>query len=207
MNVRAMVNADVGYNGVAFCFVILVGGMGCMGAYRVSPVCIVYSTPYSPSAGLTGPPSVVLSTRAGPSVPETVFRAVTMFAGKVPVMPEREKRGEKFVTVPLGDVDSILKKLDSRFSSTFLGDQSVCRVITGATYYAFWGVEAPTPFPIVAGALFPVVENAAGCGVMVKTSICSPNVNNVVHYGRVCGRRRGIALTNSSLPPAQRKSW
>lgn len=35
----------VGYNGFVFFAVTLVGGTGCIGAYRVGPVCIVYSTP------------------------------------------------------------------------------------------------------------------------------------------------------------------
>jgi hypothetical protein len=39
----------VGFRGVLFFFVILVGGWVCMGAYRVNPVCILNGTAKAPA--------------------------------------------------------------------------------------------------------------------------------------------------------------
>ena len=126
--VVAIVKADVGCRGVAFFFVIFVGGTGCIGANRVKPVCIVYSTPYTLSAGFEGAALPVLSILAGLSVPVTVFKPWTTASGNVPVMPEREKRGEKFVTVPpFVAVDMILKKLVDKGSAEDSFKSKVCR--------------------------------------------------------------------------------
>jgi hypothetical protein len=92
----------VGYAMLALCAVICVPGCGCIGAYRIGPVCIVYGTtkellygtPEVPSAGVAGSrfePDV-----AGPVVVPAgrAFMAAITVAGSVPVMEEREKRGE-----------------------------------------------------------------------------------------------------------------
>jgi hypothetical protein len=92
--VVAILTLLVGYNGLVFVAVTFVGGTGCMGAYLVGPVCIVYSTSKSPAsgaaatalAGLTA--ATVLSTALGPLVPSIVARAVFTAASHFPSMPE-----------------------------------------------------------------------------------------------------------------------
>jgi hypothetical protein len=87
----------VGCCGTTSFFVIFVGGMGCIGAYRVGPVCIVYATSNTLSAGTELTPtaaSPVLSTAAGPSFPVTVFIPSVTTVLNAPVIPERVKRFE-----------------------------------------------------------------------------------------------------------------
>ena len=86
----------VGYMGEAVFLVIFVPGMGCMGAYRVAPVCIVYSTSNILSAGcaLAASPLLVSSFESGPFVPETFLSAVATVSSNLPVMPLMEKRSE-----------------------------------------------------------------------------------------------------------------
>ena len=93
--VVAMFTLLVGYNGFVFVAVIFFGGTGCMGAYLVGPVCIVYAMSKSPDTGLAAsaglsPAATVLSTFFGPSVPLMSSRPVLSAgtAGQVPVMPE-----------------------------------------------------------------------------------------------------------------------
>lgn len=82
-------------------------------------------------------------------------------------MPEREKRGEKLVTVPpFAAVDTIMKKL---VIVTLASDSSrVAKQSKVWTYYAFF-VEAPSPRPIVAVALFPVVAKAVAKDVIERS--------------------------------------
>ena len=47
----------------------------------------------------------------GPSVPVILSAPCRIFGGKVPVMPLKEKRSEKFMTVPPGVEEFICKKL------------------------------------------------------------------------------------------------
>lgn len=103
MYVVAMVKALVGWRGVKALAVILVPGMGCIGAYLVKPVCDWYgmlnsSAPGAaaavvPAAGLAL--LLTLLTVGGPAV-EPAMAAIpcTTFGGKVPVMPVSVKRLE-----------------------------------------------------------------------------------------------------------------
>jgi hypothetical protein len=74
-NVVAIFTELVGCSGFAVLAVILVGGWGCIEAYRVAPVCMVYSTSYSSSATLeTSAGSLtVVSTADGPVVSFTLL--------------------------------------------------------------------------------------------------------------------------------------
>jgi hypothetical protein len=102
--VLANTTLEVGHNGTVFVAVIAVGGTGCIGAYFVKPVCSLYGVPHAPASVVPdAAPLAALATLltvAGPAVPETLARAVVTAAEKVPVMPVRVKRLEKFVTVP-----------------------------------------------------------------------------------------------------------
>lgn len=80
----------VGYCGLGFFAVILVRGTGCIGAYLVAPVCIVYSTSNASSATLEASAAsfTVVSTADGPDVPVTSFIAAVKALEKEAVMPE-----------------------------------------------------------------------------------------------------------------------
>src|SRR5215469_16894342 len=134
INVVATVYGLLGNRGVFVLAVILLGGYGCIAAYFVGPVCIAQGRAKLPVAPFDGelPTSFCVG---GPSVPVTDCIPVMTFWGKVPVMPLREKRGEKFVIVP-PDVlcETILKK------------------------YAFAGVLAPKVAAKVPSAVFPLAK-------------------------------------------------
>lgn len=87
-----------------------------MGAYLTGPVCAVKGSAKlaaSPPTGAAPPSPAIWFTEAGPAVPDTLFAPACMFAGNVPVIPLRENRGEKFVTVPpVEATDMILRKLE-----------------------------------------------------------------------------------------------
>lgn len=112
--VVATVYGLVGFKGVFVFAVIFVPGYFCIGAYLIGPDCAVHGSAKLPvpAAGSVAPAPATAFTRAGPEVPETAFAPACTFAGNVPVMPSRENRGEKFVTVPpVEATDIILKKL------------------------------------------------------------------------------------------------
>jgi hypothetical protein len=112
--VVAIVYGLVGFKGVFVFAVIFVPGYFCIGAYLIGPVCAVQGSAKLPlPAAATVPPAPTAAfIRAGPAVPVTDFAPAITFAGNVPVMPLREKRGEKLVTVPpVEATDMTLRKL------------------------------------------------------------------------------------------------
>ena len=76
---------------MAFFAVMVDPGRGCIGAYRVGPVCIVYGTAKGPSLGALPATSLTVG---GPSVPLTLARPAMTSGGNVPVIPVRLKREE-----------------------------------------------------------------------------------------------------------------
>lgn len=81
----------------------------------MTPVCIVYGTwnAESPAAGAAGAAAGglrMLFTAAGPDVPETSCKPACTAALNWPVMPERVKRLEKFITVPPGATPIVRRK-------------------------------------------------------------------------------------------------
>lgn len=77
----------VGYKGFVLVAVTVFGGIGCMGAYLVGPVCIVYVTSYSSAAlPALATASLVVSSVAGPVVPS--MSLVSTLAPQTPDMPE-----------------------------------------------------------------------------------------------------------------------
>lgn len=137
----------VGHCGEVLVAVMEVGGIGCIGAYFVKPVCSLYGVAQAPSpasevpAAATVAASATSFTTAGPVVPETVAKAVVTAAEKTPVIPVRVKRLEKVVTVPPAvAVEIIPKKL--------LSVSSIRSRASYQSYYAFV-VEPPVPTGIV----------------------------------------------------------
>lgn len=93
--VVAILNALVGFKGVALLAVILVGGTGCIGAYLMSPVCRLYATvnmPASPAAAAVV--SAAVSTGGAAVAPSRAVSAAATPAANVPVKPVTEKRPE-----------------------------------------------------------------------------------------------------------------
>lgn len=114
-NVVAIFTADVGHRGVTFVAVIAFGGLGCIGAYLVSPFCWSYGIDQSPPAGAAGAGAAGAGTPGagaagagtagtgtagaagatlgrklevsvcGPVVSETVDKAALMVSGNSPV--------------------------------------------------------------------------------------------------------------------------
>lgn len=79
------------------------------------PVCMVYGTwktesPTVPAAGAAAGGLRMLFTAAGPAVPETSANPFCTAALNCPVMPERVKRLEKFITVPPGATPIVRRK-------------------------------------------------------------------------------------------------
>jgi hypothetical protein len=103
---------------LVFVAVTLVGGTGCIGAYLVAPVCIVYvgsNCAASGAGGFASPAFAVLSCVGGPAVPLILASAGLMFAGKTAApaaMPEYEKRSEYVMSwPPVLPTATIFKKL------------------------------------------------------------------------------------------------
>lgn len=97
-NVVANGTEEVGQRGVTSVFVILVGGIGCIGANLTGPVCRLYGVPHAPGSIVPPTPgSGAAATRftfGGPAVPTTAAFAVATSGGKLPVIPARVKRSE-----------------------------------------------------------------------------------------------------------------
>lgn len=53
-NVVAILTAEVGHRGFKFVAVMAFAGLGCIGAYLVSPFCWSYGIDHVPSAGTAG---------------------------------------------------------------------------------------------------------------------------------------------------------
>jgi hypothetical protein len=114
--VEARTTEEVGQSGAVFVAVILVPGTGCIGAYLVKPSCSLYGVPHAPAAAAPAPAAGAAAATwlilSGPVVPTTVFKAAVTAALKVPVIPVRVNRFEKFVTVPPAvAVDMMPRKL------------------------------------------------------------------------------------------------
>jgi hypothetical protein len=95
-NVVASQQGLVGYCAERLVREILVGGSGCIDSYTVGPPCSAGATSIACADDTveTAPPPTETSERGGPSMPEMEERADFIAAGKAPVMPLREKRGE-----------------------------------------------------------------------------------------------------------------
>lgn len=98
MNVFAMFTLEVGNNGFVFVAVILLPGIGCIGAYLISPTWLGYGIANLSLAMLDEEsddlPAAMLLVVGGPAVPETDAKAVMISGLNFPVMPLSEKRGE-----------------------------------------------------------------------------------------------------------------
>lgn len=86
----------VWYLGLTVFIVIFDPGRPCIGAYRILPDCEAKGTAYTESSGVLEPESgsTTLLSVGGPAVPLTFLTPARTLAGKVPVMPDIEKRGE-----------------------------------------------------------------------------------------------------------------
>jgi hypothetical protein len=110
--------------------VIFDPGYVCIGAYLIEPVCIIHGRAKLPLAAAGASCPAIAITLGGPAVPETASAPVTALFGRTPVMPLREKRGEKLVTrPPVEATEMILKKLKSRQSVALENRRAVQNVL------------------------------------------------------------------------------
>lgn len=96
-NVLATGTEEVGHIGAVFVAVIVLGGRGCIGAYFVSPVCMLYGMAnWSPPAGAPGAGTgagAAAGGATGPAVPGVPI-AARISGANTPVMALRVNRSE-----------------------------------------------------------------------------------------------------------------
>jgi hypothetical protein len=116
-NVFAMLYALVGNNGLNTLAVILVGGIGCMGAYFVSPVCRLNGVSKTSPPGAPPCPSLLIAPGPAVAPPSAVTAAITAGStGGPPLNPVMLKRSDQLTYEPPPVVanDVSLKKLSRR---------------------------------------------------------------------------------------------
>lgn len=89
--VVAIMTLDVGHRGFVFVAVIVLCGIGCIGAYLVLPTCSSYgiSKPAPPTAAPSRAKAAAIFVLSvgGPAVPGIPTKAVLIGSGNVPVIP------------------------------------------------------------------------------------------------------------------------